>query len=207
MISSPLWRRIQRRKRPLVPAEFRLSIDLFNAFNAWAARNPDIGRKPAVNARQSRWGTPQQHPASRHCAGESASTDATKRRLPPTRDRRAPGPARDGSRRHSTDLSLDLRQLGAVDTPVTHLIRLRWADYVETTNVIMRTTTRPTDGTLRTELYRVRRVKELAGRKRFIELECELEKALTTEPTAMSNAKRSSPKTLWRCIDPVSWGR
>ena len=68
-----------------------------------------------------------------------------------------------------------------IDTPVTHLIRLRWADYIENTNVIMRTTQRPTDQTLRTELYRVRRVKELAGRKRFCELECELEKALTTE--------------------------
>jgi head-tail adaptor len=68
-----------------------------------------------------------------------------------------------------------------IDIPVTHLIRVRWQDYVENTNVIRRTTTRPTDGTLRTESYRVRRVKELAGRKRFVELECELEKALTTQ--------------------------
>ncbi len=68
-----------------------------------------------------------------------------------------------------------------IDIPVTHLIRVRWADYVENTNVIMRTTTRPNDLTLRTELYRVRRIKELAGRKRFVELECELEKALMTE--------------------------
>jgi hypothetical protein len=67
-----------------------------------------------------------------------------------------------------------------VDTPVTHMIRMRWADYVETTNVIMRTTTRPTDGTNRTELYRVRRVKEIAGRKRFCEMECELERVKTT---------------------------
>ena len=69
----------------------------------------------------------------------------------------------------------------AIDTPVSHLIRVRWVDYVETTCVIMRTTTRPTDGTQRTELYRVRRVKELAGRKRFCELECELERSKTTE--------------------------
>jgi hypothetical protein len=67
-----------------------------------------------------------------------------------------------------------------VDTPITHLIRVRWLDYVETTNVIMRTTTRPSDTTNRTELYRVRRVKEIAGRKRFIELECELERVQTT---------------------------
>lgn len=68
----------------------------------------------------------------------------------------------------------------AIDTPVSHLIRTRWLDYVETTHVIMRTTTRPNDGTQRTELYRVRRVKEIAGRKRFAEFECELERAKTT---------------------------
>ena len=68
----------------------------------------------------------------------------------------------------------------AIDTPVSHLIRMRWVDYVETTNVVMRTTSRPTDATQRTELYRVRRVKELAGRKRFCELECELERSKTT---------------------------
>jgi hypothetical protein len=32
----------------------------------------------------------------------------------------------------------------------------------------------------RTELYRVRRIKEVAGRKRFVEFECELERAHTT---------------------------
>lgn len=67
-----------------------------------------------------------------------------------------------------------------VDTPVSHLIRMRWVDYVETIYVVMRTTTRPSDGTKRTELYRVRRVKELAGRKRFVELECEFERTKTT---------------------------
>lgn len=68
-----------------------------------------------------------------------------------------------------------------IDTPVTHLIRTRWLDYVENTNIIRRATKRPNDGTFRTELFRVRRVKEVAGRKRFAEFECELEKALTTE--------------------------
>jgi hypothetical protein len=68
-----------------------------------------------------------------------------------------------------------------VDTPVTHLIRMRWNDYVETTNIVTRTTTRPTDGTNRTEIYRVRRVKEIGGRKRFIEIEAELERVKTTE--------------------------
>ena len=67
-----------------------------------------------------------------------------------------------------------------VDTPVTHLIRLRWVDYVENVVVVMRGTKR-IDGTNRTELFRVRRVKEMAGRKRFCELECELESVKTTQ--------------------------
>ena len=118
----------------------------------------------------------------------------------------------------------------AVDTPVSHLIRVRWFDYIDNTHVIMRSTLRPTeqmpvqwdDGVTRwddgatlwdvpagmgstfwdishtawdgdpvtywdrlsqrqrTELYRVRRIKEIAGRKRFVEFECELERAHTT---------------------------
>lgn len=69
----------------------------------------------------------------------------------------------------------------AIDTPISHLIRTRWGDYVENVHVIMRTTTRPTDGTQRTELFRVRRTKEVAGRKRFTEFEAELERVHTTE--------------------------
>ena len=133
----------------------------------------------------------------------------------------------------------------AVDTPVSHLIRVRWFDYIDNTHVIMRSTLRPIEqrpviwddgattwdrpltwddgweasptqgipwdlptanqGALpwdnahtdwdgrpvvtywdprpqrqRTELYRVRRIKEIAGRKRFVEFECELERAHTT---------------------------
>lgn len=68
-----------------------------------------------------------------------------------------------------------------VDTPVTHLLRLRWQDYLENVVVIARSTLRPSDGTMRTELFRVRRIKEIGGRKRFVELECELERVATTE--------------------------
>jgi hypothetical protein len=68
-----------------------------------------------------------------------------------------------------------------IDTPITHLIRLRWADYVPNVYVVMRSTLRPSDGTMRTELFRVRRVKEIAGRKRFAELEVELERSKTTD--------------------------
>ena len=68
-----------------------------------------------------------------------------------------------------------------VDTPVTHLIRIRWLDYIENTHVIMRSTWRPTDGTCRTEQFRVRRIKEVGGRKRFAEIEVELEYVRTTQ--------------------------
>jgi hypothetical protein len=67
-----------------------------------------------------------------------------------------------------------------VDMPITHMIRVRWLDYVENTHIVMRSTRRPTDDTFRTELFRVRRVKEIGGRKRFCELECELEYVKTT---------------------------
>jgi head-tail adaptor len=77
-----------------------------------------------------------------------------------------------------------------VDIPITHLIRLRWLDYVENVVVVMRSTTRPNDGTIRTELFRVRRVKEVGGRKRFCELECELESVKTTDGD--SDAERES---------------
>lgn len=68
-----------------------------------------------------------------------------------------------------------------VDTPVTHLIRTRWLDYLENVHIIKRVTKRPTDGTYRTEQFRVRRVKEIGGRKRFTEFECEFEYVRTTE--------------------------
>jgi head-tail adaptor len=68
-----------------------------------------------------------------------------------------------------------------IDTPITHLVRVRWADYVEGTHVVVRHTKRPSDGTYRCEMLRVRRVKEIGGRKRFTELEVELEKAMTTQ--------------------------
>jgi hypothetical protein len=54
----------------------------------------------------------------------------------------------------------------------------------------MRTTKRASDDTFRTELFRVRRHKEVAGRKRFVELECELERVQTT--TGDSDAERES---------------
>ena len=61
-----------------------------------------------------------------------------------------------------------------VDTPVTHRITLRWLDFVDTTCVVFRITERA-DGTSRIERFRVRRLAEVNGRKRFIQLDCELE--------------------------------
>jgi head-tail adaptor len=62
-----------------------------------------------------------------------------------------------------------------VDTPVTHRITLRWLDYLDQTHAILRSTRR-VDLSVRTEVFRVRRVKELNGRKRFSSLDCELER-------------------------------
>lgn len=69
----------------------------------------------------------------------------------------------------------------AIDIPISHLIRTRWLDYVENVHVIKRVTKRPSDGTFRTEQFRVRRIKEVGGRKRFTEFEVEFEYVRTTE--------------------------
>lgn len=66
-----------------------------------------------------------------------------------------------------------------VDTPITHIVTIRWQDYPSTIDVVTRVTERPPDGSLRGELFRVRRTKELAGRKRFLVMECELERSRT----------------------------
>lgn len=66
-----------------------------------------------------------------------------------------------------------------VDSPITHMITIRWETYPETVDAIARSTILR-DGSQRTELFRVRRTKEIAGRKRFLQMECELEHARTT---------------------------
>lgn len=82
-----------------------------------------------------------------------------------------------------------------VDTPITHLINIRWQDYPSEIDVVTRVTHRPPDGTLRGELFRVRRSKEVGGRKRFIQMECELEHARTLpdDADATMNAKMTEP--------------
>jgi head-tail adaptor len=90
-----------------------------------------------------------------------------------------------------------------VDTPVTHMITVRWQDYPATIDVIARSTTRPDDGSLRTELFRVRRSKEVAGRKRFLQMECELEHSRETPDD--SDATRNDLLTEpYSDVDPPS---
>jgi hypothetical protein len=47
--------------------------------------------------------------------------------------------------------------------------------WLDTTHVIIRVMRLP-DGTVRKEIFRIRRVKETGGPQRFVELDCELEK-------------------------------
>jgi hypothetical protein len=63
-----------------------------------------------------------------------------------------------------------------IEAPITHRIFVRWLDYLNQSQAVVRETIRP-DNTTRTEMFRVRRVREVAGRKRFMILECQLEDA------------------------------
>jgi head-tail adaptor len=90
-----------------------------------------------------------------------------------------------------------------IETPITHMINIRWQDYPQTIDVVIRSTNRP-DGTQRSELFRVRRTKEVAGRKRFLQMECELERARSTldDSDAARNADLTEPYD--RTADPYS---
>ena len=88
-----------------------------------------------------------------------------------------------------------------VDTPITHMVTIRWQDYPPTIDVVTRVTERPPDGTLRGELFRVRRSMELAGRKRFIRLECELERSRTLP----DDADGTKNKLLTEPYEPLLW--
>ena len=94
-----------------------------------------------------------------------------------------------------------------VDTPVTHMINIRWADYPATIDVIARSTKRPDSAGLRTELFRVRRTKEVSGRKRFIQLECELEHSRMTpdDSDATRNELLTEPYAAAPTSDLTTW--
>jgi head-tail adaptor len=63
-----------------------------------------------------------------------------------------------------------------VDTPVTHRITMRWQPYLDQSYAILRVITLP-NGLTRTEVFRIRRIAEIGGRHRFVECDCELERA------------------------------
>jgi hypothetical protein len=89
-----------------------------------------------------------------------------------------------------------------IEAPVTHVINIRWQNYPSTVDVVVRSTMLP-DGTQSTELFRVRRSKAIAGRKRFIQMECELEHARMTPDdsdstrNAMLTEPYSTAATTW----------
>jgi len=68
-----------------------------------------------------------------------------------------------------------------VDSGITHRIYMRWFDAISNEHVIFRTTKVNSSTTklpvLRWERFRIRRWKELGGRKRFVCVEVELEQA------------------------------
>lgn len=81
-----------------------------------------------------------------------------------------------------------------VDSPITHMVNIRWQNYPQTIDVVVRSTVLR-DGSMRTELFRVRRTKEVGGRKRFIQMECELEHSRPTvdDSDATRNALLTEP--------------
>lgn len=55
------------------------------------------------------------------------------------------------------------------DRPITHRVHIRWLDWLDQTHVLVRQTRR-LDQTVRQEIFRIRKIGEIDGRKRFLEL-------------------------------------
>lgn len=99
---------------------------------------------------------------------------------------RLQAPAEDGSVAESLRPVLAVRAriepIGAMtfwaaqqtDTPVTHRVTIRWTDTLTPRHVILRSTMLR-DGSTREERFRVRRIKEVSGRQRWMLIEAELE--------------------------------
>lgn len=60
------------------------------------------------------------------------------------------------------------------DTPFTHMIYIRFLDWVDTSHLIVRDTRRR-DMSARREIFRIRRTLEIDGRVRYLQIEAELE--------------------------------
>ena len=96
-------------------------------------------------------------------------------------------------------------QTTQVDTPVTHMINVRFQDYPATIDVVVRNTRRP-DGSQRVELFRVRRTKEVGGRKRFLQMECELEHSRIVPPSVTTFTTWDGAATTWDATpNDTSW--
>jgi hypothetical protein len=65
------------------------------------------------------------------------------------------------------------------DRPITHRIVVRWLPGVDQTWIIVRTTFQPDMSSL-LEVYRIRKIAELGGRKRFLEFMAEEETRIPT---------------------------
>ncbi len=70
---------------------------------------------------------------------------------------------------------LAFRESIQIDSPVTHMIWMRWVWGLDDTFAVLRDTFAP-DGRRRREVFRVRRILEMGGRKRFVQVEAELER-------------------------------
>lgn len=60
----------------------------------------------------------------------------------------------------------------------THRITVRWQEYIDQTNAIVRTRIRPS-GVVIQEIFRVRRFSEVDGDNRFVTFDCQLENVTT----------------------------
>lgn len=87
------------------------------------------------------------------------------------------------------------------DAPFTHRIFMRWHEYLDQTKAVLRTT-QPPDRMARTEIFRVKRIKELGGRKRFVLIECVLEKVTTASMPPAAPAAGTVPAASAPIVSP-----
>lgn len=83
-----------------------------------------------------------------------------------------------------------------VDTGISHRIYMRWFDTIDNTTVIFRvsksTESTPEIPVLIWERFRIRRWKEIAGRKRFVCIECEMEERQSVTPGTIAQQMAGS---------------
>lgn len=82
------------------------------------------------------------------------------------------------------------------DRPITHRVMIRWLDWLDERYVIIRRSLRP-DQSARDEVFRIRKIGEVEGRKRFMELLVEQESraALSTTTQYPADTFLADPQT------------